>query len=260
MPLIFNVDGTKMSKRDKDKAAKKACRDAKLDASPVASIDGDEFAGWLKDKSRQLSRDQLVELSGAINLTLPEIDVEDFRAAGYLPGVLCNFLALLGWNPGVRDDEGNEVDRFDAAFLAEHFDLARIGKSNAKFDREKLLAFSAGEIQHRMTDGDFGAAWLEWAERFDAELAAWARDDAARWQIAAAAARPRAKTLRDARGAIEYALVSGEAIEHDAKAVKKFLHKGEPSGLAVLGQFRDELGWDQRMDARGDRHGDRGVR
>ena len=31
---------------------------------------------------------------------LPEIMVHDFRKAGYLPEVLNNFLALLGWNPG----------------------------------------------------------------------------------------------------------------------------------------------------------------
>jgi len=235
MPLIFNIDGTKMSKRDKDKAAKKAVRDAKLESSPVDTVDANEFKAWLKDKTRQLSREQVGAVASALGVALPEIDVEDFRAAGYLPGVVINFIALLGWNPG------GDVERFDAAFLVDRFDVDRIGKSNAKFDREKLLAFNADTIQHGMTDESFAAEWLTWATRFDETLAAWAQSDADRWAIAARAARPRSKTLSDASAAVAFALCGDEAFGYDEKAVKKGLLKGEPSGLDVLPDLRAVL-------------------
>ncbi|MEM7754124.1 MAG: glutamate--tRNA ligase [Planctomycetota bacterium] len=235
MPLIFNIDGTKMSKRDKDKAAKKAVRDAKLDSSPVASVDEAEFKKWLKDKSRQLSREQVSDVAAALNVTLPEIDVEDFRAAGYLPEVLNNFLSLLGWNPG------GDVERFDMDFLLEKFGTDRIGKSNAKFDREKLIAFNADTIQHHMSDDGFAQRWLEWAVRFDETLAAWAHADESRWLIAAKAARPRAKTLADAAAAIAFARIGDDAFDYDSKAVKKGLLKGEPNGLSVLPDLRSLL-------------------
>ena len=45
MPLIFNADGSKMSKRDKDKAAKKACKDAGLSGSPIEGLSDADFAG-----------------------------------------------------------------------------------------------------------------------------------------------------------------------------------------------------------------------
>ncbi|MAY75177.1 MAG: glutamate--tRNA ligase [Phycisphaerae bacterium] len=241
MPLIFNIDGTKMSKRDKDKAAKKAIRDAKLDNSPVEAIDNDTFATWLKDKARQLPREQLGAIATAIDLQLPEIDVEDFRAAGYLPGVICNFIALLGWNPGLKDAEGHDVERFDMDFLAEKFSVDRIGKSNAKFDRDKLLAFNAHTLQHDLTDEAFAAEWLAWAQRFDNELATWANADQTRWTRAAAAARPRAKTLRDAHEAIAFALIADDAFDYDDKAVNKFLLKGEPAGKDVLPDLRAAL-------------------
>lgn len=233
MPLIMNTDGSKMSKRDKDKAAKKAWRDQQ---EVTAGLDADRLAKWAKDKQAQLGRDDLVELAAALALELPEIDVEDFRAAGYLPEVIVNFIALLGWNPGEKDADGKEIERFDAAWLAERFDLPRIGKSASKFDREKLRAFNADTIQHGMSDEAFAQAWRAWADRFDPELSAWAEADAGRWLIAAKAARPRATTLRDARSSIGFAIDEACPSEYDAKAVKKALLKGEPSGLEALRQ------------------------
>ena len=251
MPLIFNADSTKMSKRDKDKAAKKAIRDASISSietlvstSPdrqggvLQSISETDFTKWLKDKRRQLPREQLEAVATAINLHLPEIDVEDFRAAGYLPEVLCNFLALLGWNPGLKNDDGTDLERFDMTFLAEHFETDRIGKTQSKFDRDKLLAFNADTIQHTLSDDDFAALWLEWAESFDEPLAAWAREDSTRWSIAAAAAKPRTKTLRDACKAIAFAFIDTQTITYEEKPVKKFIRKGEPTGLETLATLR----------------------
>ena len=36
-----------------------------------------------------------------------DVSVEDFRNQGYLSSALCNFIALLGWNPGSGDNPGN---------------------------------------------------------------------------------------------------------------------------------------------------------
>ena len=66
----------------------------------------------------------------------PEIEVRDFRAAGYLPEAIVNFIALLGWSPG--DDR----EQFDLAEMTSLFSIDRIGKTNAKFDRTKLLSFN----------------------------------------------------------------------------------------------------------------------
>ncbi len=258
MPLIFNPDGTKMSKRDKDKAAKKAVKEAGIttvaeliDRLPqsnrahqepiLRTLNDTDLAAWLKDKQRQLGRDQVSAVAQALDLTLPEIDVEDFRAAGYLPETLCNFLALLGWNPGIKNADGTDLERFDHAFLASNFDTDRIGKTQSKFDRDKLLAFSADTIQHTLDDATFATLWLEWAERFDEALASWAHNDTTRWQVAAAAARPRAKTLRDARTALAFAFIETDSITYDEKPVNKFLLKGEPTGLDTLADLRTAI-------------------
>jgi glutamyl-tRNA synthetase len=58
--------------------------------------------------------------------------VSEFRARGYLPEALVNYLALLGWSPG----DGEELMAADE--MARRFDLARVSHSAAVFDTEKL--------------------------------------------------------------------------------------------------------------------------
>ena len=60
------------------------------------------------------------------------VTVEEFRANGYLPEALVNFLALLGWS---YDDKTTIMSRDE---LVERFSLDRVGSSPATFDYEKL--------------------------------------------------------------------------------------------------------------------------
>jgi nondiscriminating glutamyl-tRNA synthetase len=59
--------------------------------------------------------------------------IEEFRAQGYLPEALVNYLALLGWSP---TEEGQEV--LGLSEIARLFDLGRVSKSPAIFDSAKL--------------------------------------------------------------------------------------------------------------------------
>ena len=58
--------------------------------------------------------------------------VAEFKARGYLPEALTNYLALLGWSPG----EGDEI--VPLAELARRFRLEAVGHSASIFDVEKL--------------------------------------------------------------------------------------------------------------------------
>lgn len=238
MPLIFNADGSKMSKRDKDKAAKKAVKEQKLGKSPIASVSDDEFDAWLKDKTRQLGSDQLIELAGVLGVHLPEIDVEDFRRAGYIPEALNNYLALLGWNPKTKNADGTDLEHFDMAYLAGHYGFEGMGKAQAKFDRVKLLSFNGDGIA-RLGDEEFARRWHEWAEAYDPALAG--RFDAKDMLMLAPAVKTRCKTLADGREVVGFALVGDEEIEFDGKALHKAMLKGDAKGLELLKGFRGEI-------------------
>ena len=58
--------------------------------------------------------------------------VAEFRAKGYLPEALANYLALIGWSPG----EGDELLPLDE--LARRFDLVDVAHSAGVFDEDKL--------------------------------------------------------------------------------------------------------------------------
>lgn len=75
-----------------------------------------------------------------------DVAVGDFLAKGYLPEALVNFLALLGWSP----EDDREI--FSMAELVEAFDLSRINKSGAVFDRDKLNWLNSQYIRALSSD------------------------------------------------------------------------------------------------------------
>jgi glutamyl-tRNA synthetase len=75
-------------------------------------------------------------------------DILEYRAEGYLPEALVNFLALLGWNPGT------EQELFSIQELISEFDVSHIQKSGAMFNEEKLL-FVNKQWMRTLSDPDF---------------------------------------------------------------------------------------------------------
>jgi nondiscriminating glutamyl-tRNA synthetase len=69
--------------------------------------------------------------------------VAEYRAEGFLPEALVNYLALLGWSPG--DDR----EFFSLADLSAAFSLDRASRSPAVFDVGKLRWFNAQYIRRR---------------------------------------------------------------------------------------------------------------
>lgn len=61
-----------------------------------------------------------------------DVSVFQFKDKGYLPEALVNFVALLGWNPGT------EQEVFTLEELIKAFDINKVQKKPAFFDRTKL--------------------------------------------------------------------------------------------------------------------------
>jgi glutamyl-tRNA synthetase len=245
LPVIFNADGSKMSKRDKDKAAREAVKTVQASTDQttkekIALVLVNIGDIWIRDKKTQLPQDQLDMLARLLDLELPCIEVEDFRRAGYLPEPLCNYLALLGWSPGEKDDQGRDRERFDRAYLAARFSLERIGAGNARFDREKLLAFNQDAIA-ALSDAEFFEHWDAWCERYAPESRA--RDEAWRRRFAAVI-RTRCRTLADATapgGPGAFAWAEDAGFEYEDAAFEQWLREGDPPGFARLREAQAAL-------------------
>lgn len=61
-----------------------------------------------------------------------KVSIAYYRHQGYLPEAVVNFLAMVGWNPGT------EQEIFSMRELIESFDIAKVQKSGAVFNIEKL--------------------------------------------------------------------------------------------------------------------------
>ena len=196
MPVIFNMSGGKMSKRDKEKAI------AKGEAPP-------------------------------------EIEVHDFRAAGYLPEAVVNFIALLGWNPG--DDR----EQFDLAEMTSLFSIDRIGKTNAKFDRTKLLSFNT-DWAARVSPSRLLEAFKDFlAVAQNVPPRAGQADDALLENMLRACQGFR--TFPDVLTKAGYLFIDDDAIVYAPKAVKKVMAKNDGEGYkmldALLPRLRDWTDW-----------------
>jgi glutamyl-tRNA synthetase len=79
------------------------------------------------------------------------VTIGQFRADGYLPEAMCNYLALLGWSLG-----DGEREEFDLSELAGAFTLNRVNTSPARFDPKKLDSINGAWIR-RLTPADLAA-------------------------------------------------------------------------------------------------------
>ncbi len=120
------------------------------------------------------------------------LGVDAYRAMGYLPAALRNYLVRLGWSHG--DQEIFSTEEMIAAFA-----LSQIGRSPARFDFAKLESLNGHYIRHS-ADADLLAAieqilpHIASGAELSAKLTPTVRQ---RWLAAMPSLKERAKTLLD---------------------------------------------------------------
>ena len=120
------------------------------------------------------------------------VSVEHYRAEGFLPEAIINYLALLGWNPGT------EQEIFSLDELVQAFDIAQVQKSGAIFDEVKMRWFNR-EYMLRMDP----AAFWEHAEEFLSVETVTMLDAESKWKDVIPVMRDRASTFGDVKLADE---------------------------------------------------------
>jgi glutamyl-tRNA synthetase len=241
LPIIQNLDGSKMGKRDRDKKIRqraqevmKSTKKTASDLSAACGVAEQRLSDWLKDSQKQLDLPEQASLMHVIGLKesdLPEILVHDFRKNGYLPEALLNFLALLGWSPG-GDRERMSMDE-----MVQRFAIEGIGKSNAKFDRVKLFAFNT-EAAASATPQRLLAAFKDFLA-VNPESPLNGADDAALSRVLAM--KKGFRLFREVEEASRFMFLRDDQIVYEPDAVEKVLKKNDRQGLAALREVRDVL-------------------
>lgn len=147
--------------------------------------------------------------------------VGDFRAKGYLPEALFNYLTLLGWNPG---DAREKMSREE---LVQAFRLDRVQQSSAQMDAAKLLNLNGQYMAALPFDG-----FLQGARTAAGALPWGSTAEPSRFAAVARLMQSRTKLYTDV-ATWEYFFV--DTPRYDDKAVRKFLAKpGVPEALGAL--------------------------
>lgn len=245
MPLIFNMDSSKMSKRDKAKVARLTLKqamqkDATLKADGIATklgMDQKLIADFIAAENDSI--DVAAKVAEVFKIALPEVEVADFRAAGYLPEAITNFLGLLGWNPGLKTADGKDLEKFDMEFLKSNFSIERIGRTNAKFDRTKLASFDADYIA-AMSDAEFVTRLTAWCKEFRPAITD--RLNPGQLALLASALKPRCKVLSDIGNVVSFAMTGDDGYSFDPAAMTKVFKsppkEGVPSATTILTEIR----------------------
>ena len=162
-----------------------------------------------------------------------------YRAVGYRPEALLNYLLLLGWS---LDDR---TEMFTTGEMIEKFTLERVNKSAASFDPPKLLAFEE-RYMHRLPLAARAAAAVPFLQRNGALPEAPSPADLERVSRVVAAAGERLKVAGDILGYLEF-FRPDDAFPYDEKAFAKRLRA---EGAADrLGRFRAVLATVDPFDA-----------
>jgi glutamyl-tRNA synthetase len=161
--------------------------------------------------------------------------VMDYRDMGVLPEALMNYLTLLGWSL----DDHSEI--FTTDELIQSFELERVSKSDAVFDRAKLDWLNGQHIRrtnNKRLTGALARFWQDDPPEFDVE------PDEERVGDVVPLVRERLKTLQDAAPLVKFVfseevpLEPGQLVQRgmDAEGTVVALREAR-DGLAALDGF-----------------------
>jgi glutamyl-tRNA synthetase len=168
------------------------------------------------------------------------LGVEAYRAMGYLPAALRNYLARLGWSHG--DDE-----IFSTEQAIQWFGLDGLGRSPARFDFAKLENLNGHYIRHTDDDTLFAEflAFLPHAESGAAILERLDDTMRAKLRRALPGLKERAKTLVELLAGARF-LFATRPLSLDAKAQQLLSAEGKAMLASLLPVF-DGTDWSAPM-------------
>jgi glutamyl-tRNA synthetase len=154
------------------------------------------------------------------------VSVEEYRAQGYSPAAVLNYLARFGWSHG-------DQEIFAVGELIDLFDWKSCNRSDGKFDAKKFLAINHEHLKsERLTPDD------PYVERLLPFLQARGLRDLPRERVKEGVAmiRERATTFVDAADRLDFVFRECPIVEEAAAA--KFL---VPANLAILRELEAVL-------------------
>ena len=165
------------------------------------------------------------------------LGVEAYRAMGYLPEAMRNYLARLSWSHG-------DEEIFSTEQMVEWFDLDAIGKSAARFDFAKLENLNGHYIRD-MPDDKLLMAFVDFLPHAEGGKAMKAKIDEAmmaKLLRALPGLKERAKTLIELKNGAQF-LFAERPLPMDDKARQIIKDGGAPVLASVIPVLEQIVNW-----------------
>jgi glutamyl-tRNA synthetase len=137
---------------------------------------------------------------------------DDFKAKGYLPEALVNFIALLGWS------SGTDREIYTMHELINDFQIERVGKSPSIFDLDKLNWMNGYYIRHSPV-GRIASSARQFIT--DPELGALADGDPTRYLEVVGLVQDRMKRLDEVQELISFVYIAPKGYAKELLIAKK---------------------------------------
>ncbi|RJQ31639.1 glutamate--tRNA ligase [Candidatus Parcubacteria bacterium] len=122
------------------------------------------------------------------------LSVNEYRAQGYLPEAILNFIAFIGWNPG------GEREIFSKEDLVKEFSLEKIQKGGGIFNIERLNWYN-GQYIRKMDTGKLAEDLLTYMpESWQSK----AKESSEYWKKIVSVEKDRISKLSDIKDGIDY--------------------------------------------------------
>jgi glutamyl-tRNA synthetase len=160
--------------------------------------------------------------------------IEEFRRLGFLPEVMLNYLALLGWATSDSQQLFDPANHFQE--LVDKFELERCQKNPAVFDTEKLRWMNGVYIRKLSKEQMLARTWPYLVE---AKLVTEQASDELKHYVHEALMLEQEKlvVLSDAPGLIDFFL--HPEVQYDAESVQKVLK--QDGAVAVLEAIKKKI-------------------
>jgi glutamyl-tRNA synthetase len=151
--------------------------------------------------------------------------VEEYRAEGYLPEALVNYLALLGWSPG------GEEEFFSLSEMVERFSLDRVSKNPAIYDQKKITWMNGHYLSRADLDQVVNLA-LPFFQELGLIGSSPTAEEVAYLRRVVGLVRSRVKTLREVAEASTYFF--RDDFPYDPAGVNRYFKPVERAELLAL--------------------------
>jgi len=162
---------------------------------------------------------------GKLSKRKGNVSARQFLVEGYLPEAILNFLMFLGWAPPIERKHGEkEREIFSHKEFIKLYDLKDRQKTNAVFDRTKLLWFNQQYISHK-TPEDLSAILIKWLKNYSEDKTFNERIEedhkAGKLKFKLILVNERAKTLVELLDMLKFFYVQPKKVDLDIKQLKK---------------------------------------